>query len=146
MMETSPLSWALVCFLALLNYLRINLHYNCQDHEVEEADDDHEAAHRALGGDGDDGAELHVSEHCADFTTVYFIACGLLLLGFGLVVSWLTWRSKVLLMEVKSLYNVRNIAVLFILSCSLFLPHVFSPLTFQLLLSVLFPLTYRYCN
>ena len=93
MTETSPLSWLFICFLVVLNYIRIVLHFNCQD---DHDDDDH----RRLAGD--DAAELVVSQHCAEFTTTYFLICGAVLTVFGAVVSYSTWKSKAMLMTVAA--------------------------------------------
>lgn len=96
MLETSPLSWGFVCFLAVLNFIRIEAGFNCAD------DEDSQYDHNRLleGGGDDDGAKSVVSKTCAEYTTIYFLLSGLCLLIFGLFVSCLTWRSQVYLMQV----------------------------------------------
>jgi hypothetical protein len=101
MAETSPIAWAFICFLAVLNFLRIEFDFRC--HDQHQNDDHHydgdlEDGHRLL--EGDDGAELVVSESCAEYTSMYFLVCGWCLLVYGVLVSCITWRSKVQLMQV----------------------------------------------
>ena len=129
MLETSPLSWAVVCFLVVLNYFRISLHFHCHvdDHRD---DDNHDDDNHRLLEEGDDGAELVISEHCAEYTTDYFLLCGFLLVVFGLLVSALTWRSKVHLMEVSTVggnnVNKLDVALLLLSALSMCMIVVYS--------------------
>jgi hypothetical protein len=103
--ELSYASWFVVIVLAVMNYARIMLtsRYSCRNHSTDDHYDDpvttYEHVTRALSA-GDDGADFVVSERCANYNTYYFMVSGSILMLFGLFNCYITWRSKVKLLQI----------------------------------------------
>lgn len=101
--EMSYVSWFVVIVLAVLNYIRIVLTRgnNCRSSEEDGHHDDHgDDDHHRRALSGDDGADFTVSERCANYNTHFFMVSGFALMCFGLLLCYITWRSKVKLLQI----------------------------------------------
>jgi hypothetical protein len=98
--ELSYISWFMMIVLAIFNYIRTILvkhgDYNCSDDD-HLTDDGH---HDRPSPEEDDGAEYVITKRCADYYSWHFVIVGTALMLFGLFICFITWRSKVKLLEI----------------------------------------------
>lgn len=110
--ELSYVSWFIVIVLAVVNYFRIILtkgrcdshndddHHDDDHHDYDDHDDHSIGMDRRSLSSGDDGADFVVSERCANYNTFYFMFAGCILMLFGAFNCYITWRSKVKLLQI----------------------------------------------